>query len=561
MTTRIQRLDPETSSRIAAGEVIERPASVVKELLDNALDAGATRIDILLVNGGRQRIQVTDNGVGMAPDDAVMALQRFTTSKMRHIEDLSHLMTLGFRGEALPSIAAVAEVEIATRTAEHPIGVLVQSTGSDTPVVRPLGCPVGTRVDVQRLFAQVPVRLRALKSVAREVQQIQELVAHYALAHPHVTFHLQHEGRRVLFAAASTEVRQRLGIMFGTEVAAQMLPVQWQSLDMYIHGAISPPALHRATRQRQYVWVNGRPVRSGLVGIALERAYGARLPPGRHPLAALGINLSPTFLDINTHPRKLEITFLHERAVFAAVQEAVERVLQGLEALPQVWDEAGGATAWGMLSDIQAQVGEARGPYENVPPRLESLAAIHPLGQVGSTFIVASSPHGVVLIDQHAAHESLVYERLMAAAEASEEPEETFLLPLYPAQYRWLEHLQPVLAALRLHLEPFGKEIMIVRAVPAVLQPLLRPSQMLEAIQEAMQRTTPQMPPEAVREGLAAALACRTAIRAGDPLTPAQITMLVEAIAHQRLPYTCPHGRPTHVTLSMAEIERRFLRL
>jgi DNA mismatch repair protein MutL len=561
VTTRIQRLDPETSSRIAAGEVIERPASVVKELLDNALDAGATRIDILLVNGGRQRIQVTDNGSGMSPDDAVLALQRFTTSKMRHIEDLSRLTTLGFRGEALPSIAAVAEVEIATRTAEHPLGVLVQSTGSAPPVVRPVGCPVGTRVDVQRLFAQVPVRLRALKSVAREVQQIQELVAHYALAHPHVTFHLQHEGRRVLFAAASPEVNQRLGVMFGTEVAAQMLPVQWQSLDMHIHGAISPPALHRATRQRQYVWVNGRPVRSGLVGIALERAYGARLPPGRHPLAALGINLSPTFLDINTHPRKLEITFLHERAIFAAVQEAVERVLQGLEAVPPAWDEAEDSTAWGMLLDTQAQIGEARGSYENISPRSESIAAIHPLGQVGSTFIIASSLHSIVLIDQHAAHESLVYARLMAAAEASGEPAETFLLPLYPAQYRWLEHLQPVLAALRLHLEPFGKETMIVRTVPAVLQPLLRPSQMLEAIQEAMQRATPQMSPEAMRECLAAALACRTAIRAGDPLTPAQITMLVEAIAHQRLPYTCPHGRPTHVTLSMAEIERRFLRL
>jgi DNA mismatch repair protein MutL len=214
-----------------------------------------------------------------------------------------------------------------------------------------------------------------------------------------------------------------------------------------------------------------------------------------------------------------------------------------------------------MLSDTQAQVGEAGVPYENVTPLAGSIAAIQPLGQVGSTFIVASSPHGVVLIDQHAAHESLIYERLMAAAEASGEPEETFLLPLHPSQYRWLEHLQPVLAALCLHLEPFGKETMIVRAVPAVLQPLLRPGQLLEAIQEAMQRTTPQMSPEALRDCLAAALACRTAIRAGDPLAPAQMTTLVEAMAHQHLPYTCPHGRPTHVILSMAEIERRFLRL
>src|SRR3989449_10222325 len=359
MTSRIQPLDPTTAGRIAAGEVIERPTSVIKELIDNALDAGSTRIDIELVNGGRRLIQVTDNGCGMSAEETVLALQRFTTSKIRHIDDLSMLTTLGFRGEALPSIGAVAEVEIITRPADQPEGVLVRSHASGEPQVSPIGCPVGTRVRVQRLFSHVPVRLRALKSVAREVQLVQELVAHYALAHPQVTWHVEHDGRRLLFAPASADLRQCLMVIFGQELAAQMLPVSWQSLDLIIHGVVSPPALHRATRQRQYYWVNGRPVRSPLVSAALERAYGALLPPGRHPLAALGIAVSPTVLDVNIHPRKTEIKFLHERAIFAAVQEAVEMVMQGLAPAPLPWEEDASTAAWEAMLVPALRIGDA----------------------------------------------------------------------------------------------------------------------------------------------------------------------------------------------------------
>src|SRR5215472_380670 len=392
MTSRIQRLDPTTASRIAAGEVIERPTSVVKELIDNALDAGSTRIDIELANGGRRLIQVTDNGCGMSADEAVLALQRFTTSKIRHIDDLDRLTTLGFRGEALPSIAAVAEVEIIARPAEQSEGVLVRSHTSGAPQVAPIGCPIGTRVRVQRLFSHVPVRLRALKSVAREVQLVQELVAHYALAHPQVTWHVQHDGRRLLFAPASADLRQRLTVIFGQELAAQVLPISWQSLDLFIHGAVSPPTLHRATRQRQYYWVNGRPVRSPLVSAALEKAYGILLPPGRHPVVALGITLSPTFLDVNVHPRKSEIKFLHERAIFAAVQEAVEMVVQRLAPAcveharaPLPWDEDASTAAWEAMPVPTLRIGEASVPYD-LGPVEPDMSTLRPLGQVGNTF-------------------------------------------------------------------------------------------------------------------------------------------------------------------------------
>ena len=560
MTSRIQRLDPTTASRIAAGEVIERPTSVVKELIDNVLDAGSTRIDIALVNGGRRLIQVTDNGCGMNAAEAVLALQRFTTSKIRHINDLERLTTLGFRGEALPSITAVAEVELVTRPADQQEGVLVRSHASGAPQVSPIGCPIGTRVRVQRLFSHVPVRLRALKSVAREVQLVQELVAHYALAHPQVTWHVQHEGRRLLFAPASADLRQRLTVLFGQELAAQMLPVSWQSLDLIIQGAVSPPTLHRATRQRQYYWVNGRPVRSPLVSAAVERAYGTLLPPGRHPVAALGITLSPTFLDVNVHPRKTEIKFLHERAIFAGVQEAVEMVVQRLAPATLPWEEDASTAAWEAMLVPALRIGDAPVPYD-LGPVEPDMAALRPLGQVGNTFIVASGPQGLLVLDQHAAHESVLYEQLMTAEPSNLELSEAFILHLSVDQSHAVTPLQPVLTTLGFELEPFGKDTVLVRAVPAVLHALLRPGSLLEACQEATQRTTPQSSPDDWREHLAAALACRTAIRAGDPLSPAQMAALVDAVTQHHLAYACPHGRPTHVTLSLAELERRFLRL
>jgi DNA mismatch repair protein MutL len=559
VTARVQRLDAVTAGRIAAGEVIERPVSVVKELIDNALDAGSRRIDIDLQNGGRRLIQVTDNGSGMLAADAALALQRFTTSKIRHLDDLGRLTTLGFRGEALPSIATVAEVDIYTRPDGQPEGALVSQREGGEPRVQPVGCPVGTRVCVRHLFAHTPVRLRALKSIAREVQQVQELVVQYALAYPQVTFHLRHDGRRLLFAPAGADLVQRLPLVLGRVLAAQMLPVRWQSVDMLVHGAVGSPAVSRATRQRQYVWVNGRPIRSGLVSLAVERAYGALLLPGRHPLVVLGITLPPELLDVNIHPRKTEIKFLHERAVFAGVQEAVETVVQGFPDAETAWHEASDPGAWTDLVPMPQVVGEDRAVYSTGQSAADA-SLLQPLGQVGNTFVVANGPQGLLLLDQHAAHESLVYDRLLAADEPGVELEEALVLHLAASQQQWITALQPVLATLHLQLEPFGKDSMLVRVVPAVLHHALRPGTFLEALHEARQRITSQATPEEVREHLGAALACRTALRAGDRLSAEHMAMLVESVAQQRLAYTCPHGRPTHLTLSLAELERRFLR-
>jgi DNA mismatch repair protein MutL len=534
---------------------------VVKELLENALDAGASRIDVYVANGGRHLIQVTDDGCGMQAEEAVLALQRFTTSKIRHIEDLSTVTTLGFRGEALPSIAVVADIDILSRTAAMPHGALVSSQAGHEPQVRPHGCPLGTRVRVHRLFAHVPVRLRALRSVAREVQDIQELVAHYALAHPHVTFHLQHESRRVLFAPATSDVRQRLAVIFGEEIARDMLVVQWHNVDMAIYGAVSPPSLHRATRQRQYLWVNGRPIRSTLVSAAVERAYGALLLPGRRPVFGLGITVPPQLLDINVHPRKTEIKFLHERVIFVTVQEAVHSVVQQVSAAPFLGEEAlPENAAWPEMPTLSVRIHEDPPLYYR-SSMLGTDSALRFLGQVANTFLVAASSQGLLLIDQHAAHESLLYEQLSARTAPVCELESPLLLHLTPAQARWLPLLQPALTALGIHAEPFGQHALLIRTVPALLQKLLSAEAFLEVWEEGMQRLNVQSLPEEILTQLAAALACRTAIRAGDPISTEQANEILQAMSQQRLGYTCPHGRPTHVTLTLAELERRFLRL
>jgi DNA mismatch repair protein MutL len=277
-------------------------------------------------------------------------------------------------------------------------------------------------------------------------------------------------------------------------------------------------------------------------------------------VAALGITLSPTILDVNIHPRKTEIKFLHERAIFAGVQEAVEMVVQRLAPATLPWEEATDTAAWQAITVPALRVGEAEVPYD-LRSAVPAGATLQPLTQIGNTFIVAAGAQGLIVLDQHAAHESILYESLMAIEPASVELAEGFVLHLSVSQHNYVQRLQAFLAALGFQLEPFGKETVLVRAVPTILHTLLRPGNLLEAFQEAMQRSTSQSSPEEEREHLAAALACRTAIRAGDPLSPAQMVSLVEAVMHQRLAYACPHGRPTHVTLSLAELERRFLRL
>lgn len=541
----IQVLRPEVASRIAAGEVIERPASVVKELIENALDAGATAIRIEAQEGGLAWIRVADNGVGIPRDQVPLALARFATSKIRTVEDLAAVRTLGFRGEALPSIAAVARVEILTRTAaETEATRLVAEEGRIT--VGPAASPVGTMVTVRDLFYNTPARRRFLKSPLREAERIRETVYRYALGYPGVAFRLILDGREVLVAPPGTPL-ERAAVLWGREMADELLPVAWEAADLRIHGLVSRPTLGRASRAFQYFYVNGRPVRSGLLAVALERPYAGRLPPGRHPLAVVHIVLPPAFVDVNVHPQKAEVRFSQERSVYWGVSRAVEAALADFP---------------------RAEAGTAAGlwPFEAEAPPLPALAEPSPgygrpgrwraLAQLFQSYILAQGEDGLIVVDQHAAHEQVLFERLWGRPSPA-----PLLSPMVLSfTAREAERLEADLEALQslgFDVEPFGGNAFIVRAVPAPLagQPVGTLFDIALEELSAVRRGGGEL-----RERLAMRLACAAAVKAGDGLSVEEMQALLDALQEAWSPAICPHGRPAWFVLGREEIERRFLR-
>lgn len=539
----IRVLPPEVAARIAAGEVIERPASVVKELIENALDAGATAIQIEIHEGGFARIRVADNGTGIPRDQVPLALARFATSKIHTAEDLSRVRTLGFRGEALPSIAAVARVEILTRTAQETEGTrLIAEEGQLT--VQPAASPVGTAVTVRDLFYNTPARRRFLKSPLREAERVRETVYRYALGYPHVAFRLIIDGREALIAPPGTPL-ERAAVIWGREVADELIPVSWEAADLRIHGLISRPTLGRASRAFQYFYVNGRPIRSGLLAVALERPYAGRLPSGRYPLAVLHIELPPPFVDVNVHPQKAEVRFSQERSVYWAVSRAVEAALAGFPRAEEptlAWPFEEAAPTPRPLAEPVAAYGR--------PSRWRAL------GQLLGTYILAQSEEGLVVVDQHAAHEQVLFERLWAGSPATPLPA-PLILSFSAREAEQLEAELETLRSLRFDLDPFGGNAFVVRALPAPLAG--RPvKELFDAILEelAALRRGGGDP----RERLAMRLACAAAVKAGDGLSPEEMQALLDALQEAWSPSTCPHGRPAWFLLSREEIERRFLR-
>lgn len=539
----IRVLSPDVAARIAAGEVIERPASVVKELIENALDAGATAIQIEVQEGGFTRIRVADNGHGIPRDQASLALARFATSKIQTAEDLSRVRTLGFRGEALPSIAAVARVEILTRTARETEGTrVIAEEGRCT--VHPAASPVGTVVTVRDLFYNTPARRRFLKSPLREAERIRETVYRYALGYPHVAFRLILDGREVLMAPPGTPL-ERAAVIWGREVADELIPVSWEAADLRIHGLISRPTLGRASRAFQHFYVNGRPVRSGLLAVALERPYAGRLPAGRYPLAILHIDLPPMFVDVNIHPQKAEVRFSQERSVYWGVSQAVEAALAGFprpEGAAMGWSFEEAQLPAPRLAEPSAEYGR--------PPRWRAL------GQLLQSYILAQSEEGLIVIDQHAAHEQVIFERLWAGSASTPLPSPA-VLPLSAREAEQLEAELETLRSLGIDIEPFGGNTFVVRALPAPLAGI--------SVNELLNTVLEEIP--ALRRGggdprerIAMRLACAAAVKAGDGLSLEEMQALLDALLETWSPSTCPHGRPAWFLLSREEIERRFLR-
>ena len=575
----IQILPDEVASQIAAGEMVERPASVVKELLENALDAGASQITIRIEQAGRRLIEVSDDGSGIPPAEIALALARHATSKLRSAEDLFHIVTLGFRGEALASIASVSRLTLISKTKDGSIGARLQVEGGRIGSLEQTGVPNGTVVRVEDLFYNVPARLKFLKQDLTERQQMDGLATRYALAYPAVRFQHFQDGRPILQTSGNGKRREVLANLYGVDTARQMIEVDLEEGGSRLTGFISPVALTRSNRREITFFVNGRWVQDISLNTALLQAYHTLLMVGRFPLAILFLELPPEEIDVNVHPAKAEVRFRSADRVFSLVQRGVRRTLLAYSPVPQITNSYWKSDPIPHQVDISWEMA-GQGP-ENTPARLTDAGAVEtganvqpaqaaslpsgqiPLlrlvGQVGGTYLVAEGPDGLYLIDQHAAHERVLFEKLMKQhsgkipAQALLEPA---ILNLPPAAASLLNGQLEVLQDLGFQIEPFGPASFQIRAIPA----LLTGSDPLAAVQVVVEDfEEDETPLQAEIEARLAARICkRVAVKGGQTLSIEEQRALLHDLETCNSPRTCPHGRPTMIHLSVDLLERQF---
>jgi DNA mismatch repair protein MutL len=550
----IRQLPPQVADAIAAGEVVERPASVVKELVENALDAGARRVSVEVRGAGRTLVRVADDGGGIPAAELRLAFQRHATSKVATLADLTAITSLGFRGEALASIAAVADVECRSGGGRVRVraGAVVEETA---------GIPVpGTTIEVRDLFANTPARLKFLKSEATEAAACVRVVQSYALLYPEVRFELSAEGRSSLRTPGDGDPLAAAAAALGAAVAAELLPVDGEG----VRGLVSQPRLSRGTRDALLLAVNRRPAASRALLYAVEECYVGQLERGRYPVAVLDVSVDPGTVDVNVHPAKREVRFHAERAVFASLQRAVRGALgssapyrlQPAPAPAVVREAPAAAAAWRPRDhDAPAPLLPApAAPAGQGPP-------LRPLGQVLDGYLVAESEDGVVLVDQHAAHERVLYNRFLARLEQRSlaATSQALLLPetvdLDPAQLAAAVDNGERLRALGFELEPFGPRSVRVIAAPAETPP----DRALSALRELLTVLTGARGDRG-RSEVAASLACHSAVRFGDRLDPAEQRRLLAELEVADQSITCPHGRPTRLLLSWSDLKRHFRR-
>jgi DNA mismatch repair protein MutL len=587
----IRLLAPDLVNKIAAGEVVERPASVVKELVENALDAGATSVRVEAQRGGFSLIRVSDNGAGIPPQELPLAVQRHATSKVEKLDDLFRVRTLGFRGEALASIAAVSTMEMTSRAHGFGAAQTIRLEGGRTVYHGSTGAPPGTTVTVRQLFHNVPARQAFQRTPAGEVRQIAQICTQLALAAPHVRFALEADGRPALQTSGSGDaaaseaqaLRGALAAVYGADLAARVLALPEQAEDgIRVWGYCAGPEEHRNTRLYVTFAVNGRVVRSSVLTYAVEEAYHALLPGGRHPVAVVCLETPLDDVDVNVHPTKLEVRLRRERLAFKLVRQAVREALREFAPVPEL---SPAAPVWGIgLRDESEAVPAApppAPPSESETPDAAALveAAAPPprqheatqptprghlraLGQVGLMYVVAEDASGVYLIDQHSAHERVLYEQLLQQERERAEQAPVAQLLLAPdavelnaVQHAWLAENRDTLAAFGFQLEPFGAHTWLLRAVPRAIAAKGRSRLLAELIDGLIEHEYGDGP---VHDQARWAVACHSAVRAGDALMPEEMAALIAQLEQCDMRRTCPHGRPTMIHLSHAQLEREF---
>ncbi len=599
----IELLRPDVSSKIAAGEVIERPASAIKELVENALDAGASRIQIEIRVGGIEYIRVTDDGVGIPPNQVELAFQRFATSKLSEAEDLEAVSTLGFRGEALPSIASIARVEMRTRAHDQDSGARIEIEDGKVISFSSAGLPIGTTLIARNLFRNFPARRKFLRSPSTEQTRIQMVISHYAMAYPEIAFDLRSDRGRPFSTPGGGDLRDAVSAVHGRRVAADMLEISSESEEDIarpsVSGLIGPPMLDRANRTYISLFVNRRWIQNRSISYAVEQSYHGFMAERRYPVAVVNISVPYEDVDVNAHPAKAEIRLKKENQVFGAVQKAVRKTLTDHAPVPEISHRSisrpdapiypstsrpNDPAAFWPTSPFSAPR-DARGsdgispaahhaadhadfftppdgsnndaPPANVTPG-KALPVLRVLGQIRNTYVIAEGPDGVYMIDQHAAHERVMFERVRAQTANGTPDIQSLLEPavvqLDADKMEMVSEQASTLSGMGFVIERFGENAVILRGTPA----LLKDSDQAKALIDVLDLMADGGGFETWEERAAYSIACHGSIRAGKVLSPEEMRELVTQLEQCAQPNSCPHGRPTMIHMSSGQLEREF---
>ena len=585
-------LDDNTINKIAAGEVVERPASVIKELVENAIDAKADRIEVEIMAGGTSFMRVSDNGIGMSREDAEKAILRHATSKIVQVDDLQAIATLGFRGEALPSIASVSRFNLQTRQAGAELGTEIKITGGKTTEIGVAGCNLGTTIRVEDLFFNTPARKKFLKTNNTESGRINEFIIKLAISHPEIAFKLINNNKSSLATPGRGDLKETLQSLYGASVGQSLLPLEFEDEDIKLWGFVSKPSAIRSSRSWQTFIVNGRIIASRAIAKAIDNAYHALIPKSGYPLIALNIEVPQHTIDVNVHPQKTEMKFEDESRIFKAVYKAVldavrpkgqvgqlgqlaaqadhvqQHVEKGLQELnfgqpvmnfplreekpAMTWQEGTTALAQDKsVKSVQSVVDEE----EKLPT-----AGMIPIGQVDDTYIIAQDGDSLYIVDQHAAHERVLFDRFSAQAEhiPSQQLLVHLILDFSTHESQIIEENLELLAGLGFGLEPSGPNQFRLMEVPADVPS----SQAEEFIREVLASMEDLHRPTAaeLRQAVLATTACKAAIKAGFKLNYRQMEILLQELNDTAMPYTCPHGRPTIIKFSSDELAKMFKR-
>ena len=604
--SRIRVLSEELANQIAAGEVVERPASVVKELLENSIDAGATLIRIDIEGGGKKKIRIMDNGMGMLPEECRIAFSRHATSKISDFSDLETIHSLGFRGEALPSIASVAKVRCTSARSENQGGKLIVVEGGELIEEKDFACPQGTTIEVAQLFYITPARSKFLKGDSTEFSHITQVVTQQALAYPSIQFQLTHNGREVIQTLPSDQIHYRIAELFGTELAKSLVQVKSSSGDYRLEGYVSNPVFTRSNRSAQYCFINGRFVRDKVVLHATQQGYSHLLPKGQHPALFLYLNMDPKLLDVNVHPSKAEVRFAFQQDVHQfisrSIREALEKNLQSpVEGLQPVYEDIPIKTNYekpfyredssrvnkseevatfkqGDLSEALRNMTSSHGfhskissspqqvmGFDKAPIPVSNLiySEFEPLGQLNSSFIIMQGKKGLLVVDQHVAHERILYERFRESAKKKKIEVQNLLFPLTvefsPAETELLIFHLDRLKQLGLELETFGKNEFLLRSVPAILKNIDNEKLLRDTI-ELLPKDGDENILHEKYEDVLIMMSCRNAIKVNHPLNLDQIRKLISDLEETSMPFTCPHGRPISLLFDIEDILKKFLR-